>query len=319
MMVKSDGRSDRSGGARAHVSIVVQRPFGGLLVRLALAAAAAAVAGSAAATVDLGVTVQTSNPTPVVGGAAFSYTVVVTNHGPNDAFNVVVVDPMPPGVIFQNVAVVNNPSVAGFGLTCSGPPVGTNGVVTCNGTLPAPVSLVNSVTTITIVAQIVGTVASGVRTNTVTVASDSQEATPNTFPNTASVQQNLTVSAPLSITVAGPASFSRGSNVVYTITVNNGGSSTALNATIADALPANTAFVSMFGTGPFHDGCSVSPGNVVTCAAVDVPTGQSNLTIVASTSPITPLGPLSNTATITTAGTGSIAVGTSTSTATVNP
>ena len=269
-------------------------------------------------TTDLGITKVTSNPTPTAGGAAFSYTLTVTNYGPGDAIDVEVADQLPPGVIFQNVAVVNNSTTPGFGLICTGPPNATNGTVKCVGNLAAPIDTQKSVSTITIVGQIVANVASGVRTNTATVRQD-REWSPNTQPNTASVQQNIVVDAPLSITIAGPASVVRGSNVVYTITVNNGGSSTALNATISDSLPANVSFVSMFGTGVFHDGCTVTPSNVITCPSVDIPTGQTVLTIVAKTSPNTPTGNLGNTATITSAGTGTIAVGTSTTTVNVNP
>lgn len=271
---------------------------------------------------DLGITKVTSNPTPVAGGAAFSYTLVVSNNGPSDAKNIVVSDPLPPGVVFQNVAVVNNPSIPGYGLNCSGPANNTNGTVTCNGSLPGPdpTTAAVSTSTITIVAQIVPNVASGVRTNTATVVSSTQEASPNVAPNTASVQQNIEVNAPLSITKAGPATVCAGDTFTYHITVNNGGSSTALNATISDPLPANTTFVSQTGTGAFANTCSFNGGvpGTVTCPAVDIPTGLSTLDITVKLAPNAPAGPLSNTATITTAGTGTIAIGTSTTTATVN-
>jgi len=259
---------------------------------------------------DLGITKVTSNPTPTAGGAAFSYTLTVTNNGPSDAKNVVVSDPLPPGVIFQNVA-----NVGPGGFICAGPPVGTNGTVTCtSGNFPA-----GSVNTITIVAQIVANVASGVRTNTATVSSSTTEVTPNTLPNTASVQQNIVVDAPLSITKSGPATICAGETYTYHVTVNNGGSSTALNATISDPLPANTTFLSLAGTGAFANSCSHNGGTpgTVTCAAVDIPSGQSTLDVTVRLSPSAPNGALANTATITTAGTGTIAVGTSTSTATV--
>ncbi len=267
---------------------------------------------------DLGITKVTSNPTPVNGGAAFSYTLTVTNNGPGAAYGVVVTDPLPPSIVFQNVTVVNN-NVAGLGLTCSGPPVGTNGVVSCTGNFPVPSPAIPT-STITIVAQAAANVASGVRTNTATVASNTQEPTPNVFPNTASVQQNLTVDAPLSITKAGPATVCAGDTFTYHITVNNGGSSTALNATISDTLPANTTFLNLSGTGAFTAGCLHNGGTpgTVTCAAVDIPSGLSTLNITVRLAPTAPSGPLANTATITTAGTGTIAVGTSTTTATVN-
>lgn len=268
------------------------------------------------AVADLAITKVTSNPTPTNGGAAFSYTLTVTNNGPGAAYGVVVTDPLPPGIIFQNVTVVNS-NVAGLGLTCSGPPVATNGVVSCTGNFPVP-SGGTPTATITIVAQAAANLASGVRTNTATVASNTQDPTPTN--NSASVQQNLQVNAPLSITKAGPATVCAGDTFTYHITVNNGGSSTALNATISDPLPANTTFLSLIGTGGFTTGCTHNGGTpgTVTCAAVDIPSGLSTLDITVKLSQTAPSGPLSNTATITSAGTGTIAVGTSTTTATVN-
>ncbi|MEP7273499.1 MAG: hypothetical protein ABI882_18525, partial [Acidobacteriota bacterium] len=241
---------------------------------------------------DLGITKVTSNPTPTAGGAAFSYTLVVTNNGPSNAIDVVVNDPLPPGVIFQNVAVVN---ATGGNLVCVGPPNATNGTVSCtSGNFPA-----GSVSTVTIVAQIVSNVASGVRTNTATVGSATTE-TPNVAPNSASVQQNIVVDAPLSITKAGPATVCAGDTYTYHITVLNGGSSTALNATISDPLPANTTFLSQVGTGAFAGTCSHNGGipGTVTCGAVDIPSGLSTLDITVKLAPNAPVGALANTATI---------------------
>ncbi|MBS1790824.1 MAG: DUF11 domain-containing protein [Acidobacteria bacterium] len=274
------------------------------------------------AVVDLEITKQTSNPNPVNGGAAFSYTLVVTNHGPGAAYGVLVTDPLPAGIVLanSNIAVVNNPSVPGYGLTCTGPANGQNGTVTCTGNMPGPVGMNNSTATITLVVQAVANQASGVRTNTASVTSNTQEASPNVFPNTASAQINLTVDAPLSISKSGPATVCAGDTFTYHITVNNGGSSTALNATISDPLPANTTFQNLSGTGAFASGCSHNGGTpgTVTCSGVDIPSGMSTLDITVKLATSAPSGNLANTATITNAGTGTIAVGSSTTTALVN-
>lgn len=267
---------------------------------------------------DLGITKTTSNATPTNGGAAFSYTLTVTNNGPGAAYGVVVTDPMPAGILFQNVSVVNA-NVGGLGLTCSGPPVGTNGVVSCTGNFPVP-SGGTPTSTITIVAQAAANQASGVRTNTATVSSNTQEPTPNVFPNSASAQQDLQVNAPLSISKTGPSAVCTGDNLTYQITLNNGGQSTAINATIQDVLPANTTFVSLSGTGAFANGCSHDGGvpGTVTCSSIDIPSGQHTLNLTVKLAPTAPFGTLQNTATITTAGTGTIAVGSSTVTTGVN-
>ncbi|HMV84975.1 MAG TPA: isopeptide-forming domain-containing fimbrial protein [Blastocatellia bacterium] len=278
--------------------------------------------------VDLGIAKATTNNTPVNGGAAFAYTLTVRNentpNGSSDARNVLVTDPLPAGILFQNVSVVNAPSVPGFGLTCTGPAVGTNGVVTCTGTLPGhnQNTGVTSQSVITIVVQAAANQASGVRTNTAQVTSSVQEfpGALNAAANSDSVQVNLQVNAPLSITKTGPTTVCAGDTITYQVTVNNGGNSTAINATIQDNLPANTTFLNLSGTGPFAAGCSHNGGTpgTVTCASVDIPSGLHTFNVTVKLAPNAPSGTLSNTATITTAGTGTIAVGTSTTNATVN-
>lgn len=89
--------------------------------------------------------------------------------------------------------------------------------------------------------------------------------------------------------------------MTYDIGVLNTGNSTALNVAIADVLPPGTSFVSVTGTGPFHDACSFSPAsNTLTCLADVVPTGLHHITLVAKT-PERWRGTLTNTATVTAA------------------
>ncbi len=266
---------------------------------------------------DLAIDKTTDNATPVAGGAAFSYTLVVTNNGPSNAQNVIVTDPLPQGANF--ISASSNDGT--YSCTAS------SGIVTCiKGTVigpavnPPPIippQTGSNVSTITIVAQYGPNFASGVRTNTATVNSSTSD--PVAVNNSDSVGQNIQVNAPLSITKAGPATLCPGQQYTYHITVNNGGSSTALNATISDPLPANTTFLGLSGTGGFVNGCSHNGGSpgTVTCASVDIPSGLSTLDISVELGAGAPAGPLQNTATITTAGTGTIAVGSSTTTATV--
>ncbi|MBL8187471.1 MAG: DUF11 domain-containing protein [Acidobacteria bacterium] len=254
---------------------------------------------------DLGITKTTSNTNPVNGGAAFSYTLTVTNNGPGAAYGVVVTDPLPAGIVFQNVAVVNT-NTGGLGLTCSGPPVGTNGVVSCTGNFPVP-SGGTPTSTITIVAQAASNQAGGNRTNTATVSSNTQEPTPNVFPNSANVPQILQNNASLSITKTGTAAVCAGENITYTISVRNSGDSDALNVRVTDVLPANTTFVSVNGAGAFAGNCGFNPGNnTVTCTApvLDI-SPLHNIQLVVKTTPNTPIGNLINSATLA-AGVGAI-------------
>ncbi|MEO8137504.1 MAG: hypothetical protein ABI831_26420, partial [Betaproteobacteria bacterium] len=171
--------------------------------------------------------------------------------------------------------------------------------------------VVPSTSTITIVAQMVPAVASGVRTATATVTAGGVR-----FSDFK--QQNIQVSAPLSVSVSATPTVTVGDNVVYRVALSNGGSSTALNATISSTLPANTSFLSLTGTGPFHNGCHFEAGSKqVHCDAADIPSGVSHLVVVLETSRTIPTGTLTNTTTINTAGTGSIAVGTANGNTTV--
>lgn len=111
----------------------------------------------------------TSNPTPTAGGAAFAYTLDVTNTSGGPLTFVKVTDPLPAGVFLAN----GNIGVTGAPFSCSGPPIGTNGAVICETSFLATAGTA----IITIVAQIVPGVAGGIRTNTARVVSGSGSAT----------------------------------------------------------------------------------------------------------------------------------------------
>ena len=273
------------------------------LVVLAVAGAVGVIGSPAAA--DVGVDKVTSNVTPTAGGGAFTYTITLTNNDAvNPAVDVVMTDPLPPSVLFESVAVAG----ANKGSwSCTGPAVGTNGLVECTAaSFPASGSAI-----VTIVAKIAANVASGVRTNTARVVAGGVE-------NMDSVQQNIVVSAPLSVSMTATATAARGEHVTYLITLNNGGSSTTLNSVVTDQLPVDTSFVSLVGTGAFFDSCSVTPANLVNCFA-DVPSGVHYLTLTAKTSPNVAVGNLANTVTITSAGTGTIATGSANASTNITP
>jgi uncharacterized repeat protein (TIGR01451 family) len=254
-------------------------------------------AAPVAASADLGITVSTGNDSPVAGGAAFSYTLTVTNNGPDDALGIIVTDPLPADVHFLGVAVVNNPSVPGYGLVCIGLPLGTNGTVTCEGNLPGSAP---STAVITITARVEAETAVGVRTNSVTVASNTQEADPNTAPNSASVQQNIQVSAPMSMVLAATAEVLAGENILYELTVNNAGPSAAINATITQDLPPGVQFLGLYGTSALHEACSANGGGtIVTCTPDYLPQGIHKLVVVTETFRLTtPEGPAESTVTL---------------------
>jgi uncharacterized repeat protein (TIGR01451 family) len=245
------------------------------------------------AVADLGITKMTSNATPVAGGAAFAYTLTVTNNGPSDAKNVVLTDPLPAGILLanNNIAIVQTNA----GLSCVGPANGTSGTVTCTSAkMPA-----GSTATITLVVQADANLAGGVRTNTATITSGTTEVSPDPTANTASAAITITNDARLAITKTAPSTACAGDTLNYDIAVANSGSSSAVNVSVTDTLPANTSFVSVTGANAFANSCSYDPNtNKVTCTAGFVPTGTSHISLALKTSASTPTGSLVNQATL---------------------
>jgi uncharacterized repeat protein (TIGR01451 family) len=70
---------------------------------------------------------KTEKPPSVIPGNALTYTIVITNNGPSDAANVVLSDTVPTNTTFQHVFPAT-------GWSCTTPPVGSGGTVTCTTT-----------------------------------------------------------------------------------------------------------------------------------------------------------------------------------------
>ncbi|MCB0210499.1 MAG: DUF11 domain-containing protein [Anaerolineae bacterium] len=177
---------------------------------------------------------------PVTVGDVVTYTVTVSNDGPDQADNVVMTDTLPADVNFASATA---------GCTESA------GVVIC--TLGSIVSGDNAAVTI-----VVTTTVDGVITNDASVSSDTADpdsANNSTSEDTtvdpeAAPQANLTISK---TDDADPVTV--GDNIIYTITVSNSGPDQADNVVMTDTLPADVSFVSASA------GCTEATG-VVTCA-----------------------------------------------------
>jgi uncharacterized repeat protein (TIGR01451 family) len=83
----------------------------------------ASVTTTVISSADLAI-VKTAPAAPVEPGSSFTFAIAVTNEGPSTATDVVVTDPLPAGVGF--VA-----ATASAGGSCTTPPVGSSGTVTC--------------------------------------------------------------------------------------------------------------------------------------------------------------------------------------------
>ena len=257
--------------------------------------------------VDVSVVKTTSNPTPVAGGANFTYTVTVANGGPQAAANVVMTDVLPAGVRFVSLA-------APAGWTCTTPAANTNGTVSCN-IASQPVGTA----TFPIVVNLDPAVPNGTTiTNTASATTASVDSNPAN--NSASVAVNGTINADLSVTLTDtPDPVVAGTQLTYVATLTNNGPSNAPNASITLPLPAGTNFVSATAdnagtcnavspvvcswTGPIVSGATRS-----TTIVVAVAPAQTAALSATATASLTPAGSDPNAANDTATATTAVAV-----------
>jgi len=237
-----------------------------------------------AATSDLAIT-KTDSPDPVNAGSPLTYTITVSNAGPNTATNVVVTDALPAGVTFSSVTTSQG--------SCTAPPVGGTGTVTCSiGSLSPPTPPQQATITLVVRPTVGGTI-----TNTAVVTSD--EFDPNMANNRASQSTTVIGEADLSITKsASPSPVFVNNLLTYTLTVSNSGPATATGVTVVDTLPQN---VSLSSAGPTQGSCSASAGTV-TCNLGSVqPQATVTITIIVNVSP-SAAGTITNTARVNASG-----------------
>jgi uncharacterized repeat protein (TIGR01451 family) len=176
---------------------------------------------------DLSVTKR--GPTSAPAGSNITYTITVTNSGPQAAQNVQMTDMVPAGTAFVSES---HPSGWTFSFIA-----GT--VTESTGTLTIGAS---ATFTIVVHAAVTDPVGSTI-TNTANVSSSTFD--PNTGNNSSTVMTTVTAaSADLSVLKTGPTTVTAGTNLTYTITVRDNGPSDAQNVSLTDAVPAGTTFVS---------------------------------------------------------------------------
>ena len=183
---------------------------------------------------DLAVT-KTDAPDPVQAGNNITYTVTVTNNGPAVANSVTLNDAVP-----ANTTFVSTTTPAGWTRNDSTAVGGTGTLMFSKATMANAESAV-----FTIVVKVNSTVASGVHImNSATAATTSPNPTAN---DTATSDTTVQTSADIAVTKTGSPTpnVNAGSNITYTINLINNGPSDAQNATLSDAVPANTTFVSV--------------------------------------------------------------------------
>jgi uncharacterized repeat protein (TIGR01451 family) len=190
------------------------------------------VTGNNSSSIDTSVSAASANlfveklgPAKAVPGANITYTITVTNNGPDTAVNAVISDPTPAGLTFVSASL---PCGGGFPCALGDFPSGASTIVT--------------------VTYAVDASASGSVQNTASVGSDTPD--PDTGDNASTVTTPVVpavTAADLAIVKTGPASITAGGDVVYTLVVTNNGPDSAANVVVSDPTPAGLAFVGNSG------------------------------------------------------------------------
>jgi uncharacterized repeat protein (TIGR01451 family) len=226
--------------------------------------------------------VTTTGLSSVTAGTNATYTITITNNGPNPATGVVLTDTLPAGSVFVSMSAGSNPD--SFSQSQSG------GTVT--ETAMASIAS-GSTDTFTLVVSAPSTLASGSNfSNTASVTSTTTD--PNTSNNTATASGSIVgPNADLAVTATGPPSATEGDQVTYTVTVkNNDAANSGTGVVLTDNLGANLSYVS----ATTSQGTFSQSGGVVTFTIGTIAPGASvTLTVTART---TEDGSLSDSATV---------------------
>ena len=228
---------------------------------------------------DLAVT-KIDTPDPVTAGTNLTYTITVSNAGPDPAAAASFSDTLPAGTTFVSLSPV-------AGWTCT-----TGATVSCSNPSFAVGSAVFTLT----VAVAPGVPAGTVLSNTATVTSTTADA--GSANNSATATTTVAASADVSVTKTDtPDPVTAGSNLSWTITAANAGPSDAMAVSFSDTLPAGTTFVSLSPVASW----TCTTGATVSCSIPTLPVGGSAVfTLVATVDPLVAGGTvLSNTATVT--------------------
>ena len=193
--------------------------------------------------------VEKLGPSEAPAGSDVSYTVTVTNAGPDDAATVTLTDNVPAGMSFVSATQENGPT-----FTC-------DTTVQCTiATFPAGASA-----TFTFVFHIDEP---GEFLNTAMVASQTLD--PNSE-NDTSIVVTTTPSpqADLFVQKSGPAAAAPDTDVTFIITLGNAGPDAAVDVLLTDNLPAPLTFVSFTQTSGPTMSCGTS-----TCTIASFPAGE---------------------------------------------
>jgi uncharacterized repeat protein (TIGR01451 family) len=223
------------------------------------------------------VSVAKTGPTTANAGANISYTIVVTNAGPDPALDVTLTDVLPPNTTFVSLTPTSGAAASCGDTTCVIPSLDNGETSTFTLTLRA-----GDTTSIT---------------NTATVTSVSYDTNPAN--NESSVTTAITPQSDLRVAKSGPPTAIADTTITWTVTVANDGPSTASGVTLTDIVPAGTTLVSGAQTGGVAFNCVAGVTLVCTRASM-APGTSATFTVTAHILPGT-TGTITNTAQVTAA------------------
>ncbi len=218
---------------------------------------------------------KTDGTDPVNAGSTLTYTLAVTNAGPDAATGVTVVDTLPPFTSF-----VSDTAPGG----CVEAPAGT---LTCDvGAVAVGVTSFDITVLVDVAAPTDGAVSVDPCTgaedlcNNAVVSGDQPD--PDLTDNLDDEPTDVVApSADVSVDKVDTADpVSLGGTLTYTITVTNAGPSTAANVVVVDTLDADTAYVSDTG------GCVEAPAGTLTCALGDLAPGVTSFDVTVDVSAV---------------------------------
>jgi large repetitive protein len=224
-----------------------------------------------------------TGPAFAVAGTDVTYTIEVTNLGPSDADDVVILDPAPAGLTFVSA----NGACAAQGLPC------------VLGAMPA-----GTTETVDVRFRVAPGLATAAIVNTAAVDSGTPDPNPLNDSSTSTIP--LTRVADLGVTKTGPASIVAGQPITYSMVVTNAGPSSAAGVTLADPTPAGLTFVSSTcGPFPCSLGTLAAGGVAAVSATYAVPPGYQAPDVIVNTATVSAStsdpNPANNTASASTA------------------
>jgi uncharacterized repeat protein (TIGR01451 family) len=161
-------------------------------------------------------------PAVAAAGSTVTYTLVVVNHGPDDARGVLLSESMPAGLTFHSAGA---PCAAGFDCVLGNLPAGARAVVEATYTIPAGYSG----------PSVVVNTASVTGSTTDPVAGNNSDSASTTLVGSA---------ADLALKKTGPTVVARGADLVVVLEIEQRGPGAATNVWLDDPTPAGLTFVS---------------------------------------------------------------------------